>query len=333
MYKRRFFLPLLLILSIALLGAAARAEDVYVVPGGQSVGVAVATEGLVVIGNSDLGNVPSPARLAGLRAGDRLLSLDGEEITSAEHLAYLLDGKTEATLTVARDGEIFQVEARPVKDARDDVNRLGVWVRDSAAGVGTLSFYDPQTLRYGALGHAITDVDTGTILSVDRGLLYGAQVVDVRRGASGEPGELIGQFQISGDAAGVIEKNTPFGVFGALDEGMENGLFGAMPLAEPDEVKTGSAQLLTTLDDGGVRAYDCEITRCARQSEPQTRGMTIRVTDEELLETTGGIAQGMSGSPILQDGKLVGVVTHVFLGDPQQGYAVYARWMYDQMAA
>ena len=106
-----------------------------------------------------------------------------------------------------------------------------------------------------------------------------------------------------------------------------------MPLAEPDEVKTGSAQLLTTLDDGGVRAYDCEITRCARQSEPQTRGMTIRVTDEELLKTTGGIAQGMSGSPILQDGKLVGVVTHVFLGDPQQGYAVYARWMYDQMAA
>ena len=183
MYKRRFFLPLLLILSIALLGAAAQAEDVYVVPGGQSVGVAVATEGLVVIGNSDLGNVPSPARLAGLRAGDRLLSLDGEEITSAEHLAYLLDGKTEATLTVARDGEIFQVEARPVKDARDGVNRLGVWVRDSAAGVGTLSFYDPQTLRYGALGHAITDVDTGTILSVDRGLLYGAQVVDVHRGA------------------------------------------------------------------------------------------------------------------------------------------------------
>ena len=197
MYKRRFFLPLLLILSIALLGAAAQAEDVYVVPGGQSVGVAVATEGLVVIGNSDLGNVPSPARLAGLRAGDRLLSLDGEEITSAEHLAYLLDGKTEATLTVARDGEIFQVEARPVKDARDGVNRLGVWVRDSAAGVGTLSFYDPQTLRYGALGHAITDVDTGTILSVDRGLLYGAQVVDVHRGASGEPGELIGHWMMA----------------------------------------------------------------------------------------------------------------------------------------
>lgn len=114
---------------------------------------------------------------------------------------------------------------------------------------------------------------------------------------------------------------------------MENGLFGAMPLAEPDEVKTGSAQLLTTLDDGGVRAYDCEITRCARQSEPQTRGMTIRVTDEELLETTGGIAQGMERLAHFARWQAGGVVTHVFLGDPQQGYAVYARWMYDQMAA
>ncbi|HIS92816.1 MAG TPA: SpoIVB peptidase [Candidatus Alectryocaccomicrobium excrementavium] len=332
MMKRRFFLPILA-LAIALSGATARAEDIYVVPGGQSVGVAVATEGLVVIGNSDLGNVPSPARLAGLRAGDRLIALDGETITSAEHLQYLLDGKDRATITVDRDGQSLEVDVAPIKDGRDGVNRLGVWVRDSAAGVGTLSFYDPQSLRYGALGHAITDVDTGTILSVDRGLLYGAQVVDVRRGETGEPGELIGQFQISGEAAGDIEKNTAFGVFGLLEAAMEGGLYGAVPLAEPENVKTGSAQLLTTLDGGGVRAYDCEITRCARQDEPETRGLTIKITDEELLETTGGIAQGMSGSPILQDGKLVGVVTHVYIGDPQQGYAVYARWMYDQMAA
>ena len=312
----------------------ALSETIFVVPGGQSIGVAVATEGLVVIGNSDLGSLPSPARLAGLRAGDRLISADGEPLTSAEHLLYLIAEKPSISLEVERENERFSVTLSPVKDPRDGVSRLGVWVRDSAAGVGTLSFYDPQTLRYGALGHAITDVDTGSILSIDEGLLFDASVVDIRRGESGTPGELIGRFSLQDEAIGFIRKNTEFGIFGSLYAPAESGCFpGAIPLADPDEVKSGKAQLYTALDADGVRAYDCEITRVTPQSAPATRSMTIRITDDELIAKTGGIAQGMSGSPIVQNGKLVGVVTHEYVGDPQQGYAVYAKWMYDEMAA
>jgi len=330
--KKRRFLVFLLILALATPGAAL-AEAVFVVPGGQSIGVAVATNGLVVIGNSDLGSIPSPARMAGLRAGDVLISADGEPLTSAQHLLYLIEEKSSVTLAVQRGGEQFALEISPVKDPRDGVSRLGVWVRDSAVGVGTLSFYDPETLRYGALGHAITDIDTGTILSIDEGLLFDSCVVDIQRGASGAPGELIGQFSLQEEAVGSICKNTEFGIFGSLDAPAAEGFTGAIPLAEPNEVKSGKAQLYTTLDGEGVRAYDCEITRVTAQNAPATRSMTIRITDKQLIEKTGGNAQGMSGSPIIQNGKLVGVVTHVYVGDPQQGYAVYAKWMYDEMAA
>ena len=333
MNKRIIVLSILLVAVLASSGVAG-AEEIFVVPGGQSIGVAVVTEGLVVIGNSDLGNIPSPARLSGLRAGDRLLSVNGESLTSAEHLLYLIDGKDSVELLIERDGKRFSREIRPVHDPRDGMSRLGVWVRDSAAGIGTLSFYDPETMKYASLGHAITDIDTGNILSVEDGLLFDAAVVDINRSESGSPGELIGQFSLKDAPVGTIRENNSFGVFGELyAKPYESAYSGAVPIAEPASVKNGKAILLTTLTDGEVHAYDCEITRCARQDSPAMRSMSIRITDEELIRQTGGIAQGMSGSPILQDGKLVGVVTHVYVGDPQQGYAVYAKWMYDEMAA
>jgi len=302
--------------------------SLLVIPGGQAIGVAVEMAGVLVVGASDVGHAMSPARKAGIRAGDRIVSVNGNAITSAEHLSDLIKKGGEAQLTVKRGEESLNVPVTPVKDGADGAYRLGIWVRDSTAGVGTLSFYDPKSGMYGALGHAITDVDTGTPLSVGEGEIYESRVVDILKSSGGRPGELIGDFMNDPKSLGTLTKNTPRGVFGKLNRPLSNALYPeGVPVAERSELVTGPATLLTTLDDAGVKAYACEITKLFAQNEPGQRSMVIRITDPELLERTGGIVQGMSGSPIIQNGKLAGVVTHVYIDDTILGYAVYAEWM------
>lgn len=306
------------------------------VPGGQSLGVAVETQGLVVVGASDLGGETSPAQAAGIRPGDVIRSVDGTEVDSAEALSVMIarQGDEAVQVEVLREGEVLSFDVLPQIDPRDQTRRLGVWVRESTAGVGTLTYYDPQSGGFGALGHAITDVDTGILFPVADGAVYENEVVAVTRGEAGEPGELTGAFFETAHALGDIERNTQFGVFGTADEPLTDGALypEGLPVASRGEVHTGDAQILTTIDGGEVRAYDCEIEKLADQSAPQTRSMVVRVTDSELLEQTGGIVQGMSGSPIVQDGKLVGAVTHVFVDDPTRGYGVYIEWMLDAAA-
>ncbi len=299
-----------------------------VVPGGQAIGVALEMAGVLVVGASDVGHTVSPARKAGIRAGDRIVSVNGKAITSAEHLSDLIKKGDEAQLTVKRGEDSLDVPVTPVKDGEDGAYRLGIWVRDSTAGVGTLSFYDPQSGMYGALGHAITDVDTGAMLSVGEGEIYESRVVDILKSSDGRPGELMGDFMNDAKELGTLTKNTPRGVYGKLNRPLSNALYPeGVPVAARSELVTGPATLLTTLDDAGVKAYDCEISKLFSQNEPGQRSMVIRITDPELLERTGGIVQGMSGSPIIQNGKLAGVVTHVYIDDTILGYAVYAEWM------
>ena len=303
------------------------------IPGGQSVGVALLTEGVVVVGSSDVGTTPSPARLAGIRAGDRIVRVNDTDVTDADQLRSLIAEGGEALLEIERAGETVVVSVEPALDASDGAYRLGAWVRDSTAGIGTLSFYDPDSGDFGALGHAITDVDTGIVLPVGYGGIYESSVVDVNKGKSGEPGELLGQFFDAETQLGEVESNTDFGIFGTTNEVVENPLYpDGLPVGTRADIHVGEAQLLTTLSDGEIRAYDCEIVKLTEQSEPATRSMVIRITDEDLLNATGGIVQGMSGSPIIQDGKLVGAVTHVFINDPTQGYGVYIEWMLDAAA-
>jgi len=245
----------------------------------------------------------------------------------------MLDGGP-VELGVLRGDRELTIEATPAADPRDGEYRLGVWVRESTAGVGTLTYYDPESGEYGALGHAITDVDTGVMFPVGEGAVYENEVVRITRGAENAPGELTGGFFEEEVVLGGIEKNTGFGVFGSAPEEMaQGGLYPeGLPVGRRDEVHTGSAQILSCVDGGEVKAYDCEIERLYGQSEPQTRSMVVRITDQELLGRTGGIVQGMSGSPIVQDGKLVGAVTHVFVSDPTRGYGVYIEWMLDAAA-
>jgi stage IV sporulation protein B len=207
-------------------------------------------------------------------------------------------------------------------------------VRDSTAGIGTLSFYDPDLSAYAALGHAITDVDTRSSLSVRAGEVYQANIIDVVQGIQGEPGELRGTFSMDGEALGDIRINTEDGIYGKLYGDYKNEIYTTpLLLARPDEAVTGEALLLSTTGTEGVKVYTCRIIKVNPQTYPAPKGMVIEVTDEELLRTTGGIVQGMSGSPIIQKGKLVGVVTHVFINDPTKGYCMYAQWMHEQMKA
>ena len=306
------------------------------VPGGQSLGVAVRTQGLVVVGASDLGGEPSPAHEAGIRAGDVIQCVNGESVDTPEALSERV-ARAEADsvrVEVLRDGEEMSFDVAPRVDPRDQVKRLGVWVRESTAGVGTLTYLDPETGGFGALGHAITDVDTGVAFPVAEGAVYENEVVGITRGEEGEPGELTGAFFEAENALGGIERNTEFGVFGTADESLGEGALypEGLPVGTRAEIHEGSAQILATIDGEGVRAYDCEIEKLYEQSEPATRSMVVRVTDPELLARTGGIVQGMSGSPIVQDGKLVGAVTHVFVNDPTRGYGVYIEWMLEAAA-
>ena len=293
------------------------------VPGGQSVGVALNTGGVVVVGNSDLGRTPSPARLAGLRSGDVIQSVNGSAVSGAKQLSASLSGGDPARLRVLRDGKVLECDVTPAKDERDGAYRLGAWVRDSTTGVGTLTYYDPEDGGFGALGHAITDIDTGVLMPVGEGEIYDNRVVDVTPSREGAPGELTGDFLGERKALGDVTVNCEYGIYGHAEGPVEGGLYPeGLPVAGRGQIHTGAASLLTTVDGDGVGEYACEIVRLSDSAHPGSRAMVVRVTDPALLEKTGGIVQGMSGSPLIQDGRIIGAVTHVMVNDPAMGYGI-----------
>jgi len=309
------------------------------VVGGHSVGVTLYTRGALVVGTSELidaqGKVSNPAQEGDVQPGDVILSANGTDIRDADHLSEIINGMKGASmvLTIQRNGQTLSRTVQAVRDYQDGKYRLGIWVRDSTAGVGTLTFYDPATKKFGSLGHAITDVDTHTNLNVKEGEIFHSSIIDVRQGVRGEPGELQGDFDDTEiNLMGKLEKNTEYGIYGTMYQPLENDLYpDALPAAAMDEVHTGAATLLTTVDETGIHEYKCEIVRVNRQDAPSTKGMVVKITDPTLLERTGGIVQGMSGSPILQDGRIVGALTHVFVNDPTQGYAIFIEWMLSEI--
>ena len=288
-------------------------EEQRLMPGGAAVGVALATQGVLVIGVSDVSG-KSPAQSAGLRAGDVIELVNGAPVNSSQHLVDLISSSNglPLSLTFERNGSQRTISLQPTLDNASGQYRMGAWVRDSTAGVGTLSYYNMENGTYGALGHAINDGDTGKLLPVRIGSLLKADIVDVKKGEKGTPGELRGSFLRDQVVLGSIEENTNLGVFGELDAPYVNPLYpDGLPIGFQETVKTGPATILSTIDGEGVKEYSVEIVQASRQMAPSQKSMIIRVTDPRLLQTTGGIVQGMSGSPILQNGHIIGAVTHV----------------------
>ena len=313
-------------------------DDLRLYPGGQAVGVALHTKGVLVVGTSDLTGANSPARLAGIKPGDVIMAADGRSIESTDDLTAIVSayGATPLPLTIQRGDSTLSLTLNAKRDGQSGEYRIGAWVRDSTAGVGTMSFYGEMEegggIRYGALGHAITDADTQQVLTVGAGEIMLADVVDVRKGQAGHPGELKGSFLREARVLGGIRRNNVYGIYGALNAAPEHPIYpDGLPIGRRDAVHEGPATILCTVDAEGMKEYSVEITQVTRQSSPAQRSMALKVTDERLLEKTGGIVQGMSGSPIIQDGRLIGAVTHVFVNDPTMGYGLYVEWMLAQV--
>ena len=294
------------------------------IPVGQTVGVKLFSDGVLVVGFSD---GESPAKDCGLKEGDVITAICGQSLDTIEEFRQLLaeNGEDAAALTVKRGSRTIELSAEPEKD-EDGEYRLGAWVRDSMAGIGTMTFFDPQSGTFGALGHGVTDVDTGQLLPLDHGSIMDASVKAVKKGERASPGELKGDFDLTRDS-GTLYANTECGIFGKLSAEDAAKITGAaLPIAKKDEVKTGKATILATVSGNETREYDIEIEKIYSPSG-STRNLLLRVTDEELLAQTGGVVQGMSGSAILQDGKIIGAVTHVLLDDPSRGYGIFIENM------
>ncbi len=322
--KLAFFLSGLLC-SSAMLGAApaARAaalEAERLVPVGHTIGIKLFAEGVVVIGlaGGETGSgVSTPGADCGLQVGDVIEEANGRSVESSEQFAALLQCGGRVELGVSRDGKELTLAAEPVL-GEDGTYRLGAWIRDSMAGIGTVTFYDPATGTFGALGHGITDTDTGMLMPLGDGAVMDAAVKAVKRGSAGNPGELKGSFDLENDM-GVLYANTERGVFGTMD-GCDFTAGSTVPVASQGEIRTGAAAILANVSGDGVEEYAIEIVKILEGS--QVQNLLIQVTDQRLIEQTGGIVQGMSGSPILQDGKLVGAVTHVMVNEPTKGYGI-----------
>lgn len=311
--------------------------QIDVIPGGQPLGVKLTTKGVMVVGISEVdcidGKQYSPSSEGGIKVGDVIMKINDISVKDGEHVSKLINSCNgeNLKLTVLRKDREFETSIKPVKSKEDNQYKVGAWIRDSTAGVGTLTFYCPSNNSYGALGHPITDVDTGVMLTVDSGRIVPSKIISVQPGVRGKPGELRGLFIDSEIELGNIEKNTVCGIYGKALKKLENNVYDKpIPVGLRSQVKVGPAKILTTINGSDVKAYDIVIEKLTNQSKPNPKSMVIRVTDQELLQKTGGIVQGMSGSPIIQDGRLVGAVTHVFINRPDMGYGIYIEWMLEE---
>ena len=295
--------------------AEGKTTERKLIPGGGVFGIRIACDGVLVAGVREGGSVGYDA---GLRQGDLIVSVDGKKIGTVRDLVDAVTGSRgrPLSLSVLREEKTVSLSVAPAQ-YEGETWQLGIFVRDNAAGIGTVTFIDPETGAFGGLGHAIGDGKTGKPLRIKAGTVTGVILDGIERGKPGEPGELKGMLRPGG--IGTVESNTEYGVFGRLSDIPRCE---AIPVAKPEEVKEGSATVLCTLKNGAVGEYEVELGDLSARAGC-TKCFSVRVTDPALLALTGGIVRGMSGSPILQNGRLVGAVTHVTVGDPTQGYGVY----------
>lgn len=303
-----------------------------VVAGGMAVGVTMNTQGVMVLGtgyvNQENDEVAEPAKGI-LKSGDLILEADGKELKNKEDLIETVEekGKEAISFTIKREGEQKQVEVTPVESKEDNCFKIGVWVRDSTQGIGTITYFNPDTHYFGALGHGVYDIDTKQLMSIKNGNITQSEVTGIKKGEKGVPGELMGDVDKE-HILGNILYNTEHGLYGKVNEKKESFFSDEkMPIALQQDVQEGKAIIRTNITGNKIEEYEINIESVNRFSSNASKGMVIKITDPKLLEKTGGIVQGMSGSPIIQNGKLIGAVTHVFVQDPTKGYGIFIENM------
>lgn len=308
--------------------------DVYV--GGETVGFNLFSDGVICVGSNAVvteNGLEEPFKTSGLVEGDAIIKIEDMDIDNIQDVDRIINLDSnkgrELNVTIRRNGVESEIKVTPVYDLLSQKYKLGLWVRNNASGVGTLTYVKQSNFRFGAVGHPIVDNSLGENFLVDSGNIYKCKLLGIKKGEKNNPGEIRSSINLSDDAIGVADTNCKYGVYGNI---LNKGIIDASRTASLGgrlSVKLGDAKIYCALDDEGVKAYDIKILKANKQNSADDKSLTIKVTDKELLEKTGGIIQGMSGSPIVQNGKIIGAVTHVFLDDPTRGYGVYIDWMID----
>ena len=307
--------------------------ETELIPGGMPFGVKFLTQGVIVVGLSDIetekGTV-NPAKNAGIKTSDIVTEINGVTVNSVEEATNIIEGSNGDTmdLTVTRDGKTYDLKLKPAFSVSDNKYKLGIWLRDSTAGIGTVTFINPSNNAFGGLGHGICDVDTGNLMPLRKGTIVDSVIDSVVKGKSELPGELKGKFK---ENMGTLLSNTQNGIFGILSNmpvSPEDAT--PIPIGLRSDVKEGRATIYCTIDGTGPQEYEIDILKIYKNST-DSKNFLIKITDPNLIEATGGIVQGMSGSPIMQNGKIIGAVTHVLVSDPTKGYGIFIDNMLSAM--
>lgn len=309
-----------------------------VVPGGHSIGVLLQSRGIMVVGFAPVldreGNKVYPARDKGIEIGDLVYRVDGQMVSNENELARIIDDKKgeSISLSIKRRDKFINVPVQPIPCGETNRYRIGLYVRDGIVGVGTLTFWDPNTHEYAALGHIIVDADTRQGIEVLQGKIVSASIQTIKRGKPGQPGEKIGVFNGDGQIEGTISKNTFHGIYGKTGIEINNPISAyTMEVGYAHQVREGEAEIYTVVNGEDIERFSIMIEKVYPERN-NGKAMVIRVTDPRLLNLSGGIVQGMSGSPIIQDSKIIGAVTHVFLNDPERGYGIFIDSMLSEMS-
>ena len=304
-----------------------------VIPVGSLVGLKLYTQGVLVDGMSEIkgqdNKIYKPYEEAGIEQGDSIIEINDIEVNSTDELISCVSKcrGNEINITYVKDGNILETQITPVKTS-ENTYKLGLWVRDAEAGIGTVTFYNKETNSFAALGHGIQDIDTGELVEISSGEFVTAEILDIKKGEKENPGRIEGTIE-DGKKIGEIYSNTDFGVYGIATNTsrLDISNIEEIEVASRSEIEIGKANVICTLEDGKRQEYEIEIQKIYINNNENNKSMVVKVTDERLLEKTGGIIQGMSGSPIIQNGKLIGALTHVLVSDPTKGYALFADTM------
>lgn len=306
-------------------------KSVYL--GGQTIGIAFYTKGIYVTDTVSVETTDSqyknPANDAGIKKGDYILEANGVKLNEISNFDAVLKASNgeKISLKIKRNDSLFTTDILPVK-SKDGQYKLGIWMRDSAAGLGTITYIDPDSNKFAALGHAVCDSETGDILSISDGRIVECNVTGVKKGSKGNAGELKGSFGINARQLGKITKNTKFGLIGTMYSFEQCKL---IKVGEKEDVNEGEAYIYSDFENGEIKKYAIKILHVNNQTYPIEKNIIIQIVDKNLIEKTGGIVQGLSGSPIVQNGKLIGAVTHVMINDPTKGYGIFIENMFEDI--